>query len=245
MNITRIRAATGAMFRRARQSGERKECGWSYRPDPTNSRVYGSTRVWRSRTWRVVARRFNHLDRKPHHCGRSRAGGLKTNFVGRKTADSSHIDGGKMEPEYGGQELPSVTITRLETSTWLRTPVCHHGNFGTRSFPLGVRRREWQNVDQGGCRIAAPAVVVSPDQPDSLCLSEAGMHVSSDLGGTAQLKTKMLIRVRRLAITNAREVAHRTPRRSLGGKGARPLLRAQPGRYGSGRTFLEQSRRRK
>jgi photosystem II stability/assembly factor-like uncharacterized protein len=194
MNITRIRGR----HRRdvsPRAPDAEKEKVWMVfivlDPNKPSTVFTGSTRVWRSpddgESWQAVSK---NLDRSPITAIEVAPADSKRVYVGTENGGFFRsLDGGKTwSPNMAGPELPSVTITRLETSPVdadvLFATMANFGNSHVfRSDDGGVN---WQNVDQGRLPdVPHHAVVVSPDQPETVYVcSDAGIHVSRDLGGS-------------------------------------------------------------
>lgn len=87
-----------------------------------------------------------------------------------------------------GPELPAVTITRLESSPVnadvLFATIANFGN--SHVFRSDDGGTNWHDVDRGRLPdVPHHAVVIPPDEPQTVYVSsDAGVHVSRDLGNT-------------------------------------------------------------
>lgn len=150
----------------------------------------GSTRVWRSRnsglTWQAVSR---HLDKSAISAIEVAPADSQRVYVGTENGGLFRsLDGGETwSPNMSGPELPAVTITRLETSPVdsevLFATVANFGN--SHVFRSDDGGGNWRDIDRGRLPdVPHHAVVVSPDEPRTVFVcSDAGVHVSHDLGG--------------------------------------------------------------
>ena len=151
----------------------------------------GSTRVWRSKddgaSWKAIS---NILDSSPISALEVAPADSQRIYVGTENGGFFRsLDGGATwSPNMAGPELPSVTITRLETSPVnadvLFATVANFGN--SHVFRSDDGGANWHDVDRGRLPdVPHHAVVVSPDEPRTVYVcSDAGIHVSRDLGGT-------------------------------------------------------------
>jgi photosystem II stability/assembly factor-like uncharacterized protein len=151
----------------------------------------GSTRVWRSKddgaSWKAIS---NVLDSSPISALEVAPADSQRIYVGTENGGFFRsLDGGATwSPNMAGAELPSVTITRLETSPVnadvLFATAANFGN--SHVFRSDDGGANWHDVDRGRLPdVPHHAVVVSPDEPRTVYVSsDAGIHVSRDLGGT-------------------------------------------------------------
>ena len=151
----------------------------------------GSTRVWRSKddgdTWKAVS---NSLDGSPISAIEVAPADSQRIYVATENGGFFRsLDGGNTwSPNMAGPELPGVTITRLESSPTnadvLFATIANFGN--SHVFRSDDGGAHWHDVDGGRLPdVPHHAVVVSPDEPRTVYVaSDAGVHVSHDLGGT-------------------------------------------------------------
>ena len=151
----------------------------------------GSTRIWRSRddgaTWKAVS---DFLDRSPISAIEVALADSKRVYVGTENGGFFRsLDGGATwSQNMAGPELPTLTITRLETSPVnadvLFATVANFGN--SHVFRSDDGGRSWHDIDGGRLPdVPHHAVVIPPDEPETVYVcSDAGVHVSHDLGSS-------------------------------------------------------------
>jgi photosystem II stability/assembly factor-like uncharacterized protein len=160
-------------------------------PNKPSTVFTGSSRVWRSKddgdTWKAVS---GSLDGSSISAIEVAPADSQRIYVGTENGGFFRsLDGGTTwSPNMAGPELPGVTITRLESSpTKADVVFVTIANFGnSHVFRSDDGGAHWNDVDGGRLPdVPHHAVVVSPDDPKTVYVaSDAGIHVSKDLGGT-------------------------------------------------------------
>lgn len=151
----------------------------------------GTTRIWRSKdqgsNWKAVSR---SLDGSPISAIEIAPADSQRVYVGTENGGFFRsLDGGATwSANMAGPELPGVTITRLETNPrnadMLFATVASFGN--SHVFRSDDGGASWHDVDGGRLPdVPHHAIVIPPDDPKTLYVgSDAGIHVSHDLGGS-------------------------------------------------------------